>query len=135
MSVWSDVNALCSWAGVTPANNESANKKKSTRISDGGHYLKPLLVQCALAAIKNDYFRAKYENIRRRRGHKKAIIAIAHKMLIDIYHLEFPGILLTVASNDPRKFKGRWKSQIVPIHPYIFPLIFSTTFISINSSI
>lgn len=87
MSVWSDVNALCSWAGVTPANNESANKKKSTRISDGGHYLKPLLVQCALAAIKNDYFRAKYENIRRRRGHKKAIIAIAHKMLIDIYHM------------------------------------------------
>ncbi|MBP3773670.1 MAG: hypothetical protein J6I53_13450 [Treponema sp.] len=51
------------------------------------------------------------------------------------FHLEFPGILLTVASNDPRKFKGRWKSQIVPIHPYIFPLIFSTTFISINSSI
>ena len=50
-------------------------------------------------------------------------------------NLEFPGILLTVASNDPRKFKGRWKSQIVPIHPYIFPLIFSTTFISINSSI
>ena len=49
--------------------------------------------------------------------------------------LEFPGILLTVASNDPRKFKGRWKSQIVPIHPYIFLLIFSTTFISINSSI
>ena len=87
MSVWSDVNALCSWAGVTPANNESANKKKSTRISDGGHYLKPFLVQCALAAIKNDYFRAKYENIRRRRGHKKAIIAIAHKMLIDIYHM------------------------------------------------
>jgi len=52
-----------------------------------------------------------------------------------ILNLEFPGILLTVASNDPRKFKGRWKSQIVPIHPYIFPLIFSTTFISINSSI
>lgn len=49
--------------------------------------MKPLLVQCALAAIKNDYFRAKYDNIRRRRGHKKAIIAIAHKMLIDIYHM------------------------------------------------
>ena len=51
------------------------------------------------------------------------------------YNLELSGILLTVASNDPRKFKGRWKSQIVPIHSYIFPLIFSTTFISINSSI
>jgi len=87
MSVWSDVDALCSWAGVTPACNESANKKKSTRISDGGHYLKPLLVQCSLGAIKNPYFYRKYENIAKRRGHKKAVIAIAHKMLIDIYHM------------------------------------------------
>lgn len=44
---------LVSWAGLAPANNESANKKKSVRISKAGQYLKPLLVQCALGAIKD----------------------------------------------------------------------------------
>ena len=87
MSVWSSSHAMCSWAGVTPASNESANKKKSTRIGDGGHYLKPLLVQCALAAIKTPYFQYKYERIKKRRGHKKAIIAIAHMILTDLYYM------------------------------------------------
>lgn len=91
MSVWKDCDSLCSWAGLSPANNASAKKKKSTKIGSGGHYLKPLLVQCALAAIKSTkkdpYFHNKYKNISKRRGHKKAIIAIARKMLIAIYHM------------------------------------------------
>lgn len=91
MSVWKDDAALASWAGLSPANNASACKKKSTRTGDGGHYLKPLLVQCALAAAKSTkkdpYFHYKYETLKKRRGHKKAIIAIARKMLVSIYHM------------------------------------------------
>ena len=91
MSVWRDDAALASWAGLSPANNASAGKKKSTRTGDGGHYLKPLLVQCALAATKSTkkdpYFHYKYETLKKRRGHKKAIIAIARKMLVAIYHM------------------------------------------------
>lgn len=84
---------LCCWAGVSPANNESAGKKKSVRISKAGQYLKPVLVQCALAAIrkKNSYFGQKYTRIKKRRGHKKAIIAIARMMLVSIYHMILTG--------------------------------------------
>ena len=91
MSVWREDASLACWAGLSPANNASAGKKKSTRIGNGGHYLKPLLVQCALAAVKSTkkdpYFRRKYETLKKRRGHKKAIIAIARKMLVAIYHM------------------------------------------------
>ena len=91
MSVWRDDASLACWAGLSPANNASAGKKKSTKVGNGGHYLKPLLVQCALAAVKSTkkdpYFRYKYETLKKRRGHKKAIIAIARKMLVAIYHM------------------------------------------------
>ncbi|WP_102342142.1 IS110 family transposase [Galactobacillus timonensis] len=89
MSVWENARQLTCWAGLTPGNNESANKKKSTRITKAGQYLKPLLVQCALASIKDKdgYFGIKYARIKKRRGHKKAIIAIARMMLICIYHM------------------------------------------------
>ena len=84
---------LVNWAGLSPANNESANKKKSVRISKAGQYLKPLLVQCALSSIKdkNSYFGIKYCRIKKRRGHKKAIIAIARMMLVCIYHMILTG--------------------------------------------
>ena len=84
---------LVNWAGLPPANNESANKKKSVRISKAGQYLKTLLVQCALASIKdkNSYFGIKYNRIKKRRGHKKAIIAIARMMLVCIYHMILTG--------------------------------------------
>ena len=90
MDVWNNDASLASWAGLSPACNESAGKKKSTRIGNGGHYLKPVLVQCALAAIKSSstpYFANKYNAIKRRRGHKKAIIAIARRMIVAIYHM------------------------------------------------
>lgn len=90
MTVFKSAKHLCSWAGLTPQNNESANKKKSTRVSRAGVYLKPLMVQCALAAIKdkeNPYFRNKYDRIKKRRGHKKAIIAIARMLLTCLYHM------------------------------------------------
>lgn len=90
MSVFETRKQLSCWAGLAPANNESANKKKSVRISKAGSYLKPLLVQCALAAINsksNPYYRIKYNRIKKRRGHKKAIIAIARMILVNIYHI------------------------------------------------
>ena len=90
MSVWKNENQLTFWAGLTPGANISNGKKKSTRITKAGHYLKPLLVQCALAAIKstkNPYFKIKYTRLRKRRGHKKAIIAIARMILCSFYHV------------------------------------------------
>lgn len=91
MSVFPTSKHLCSWAGLTPQNNESAGKKKTTRISRAGAYIKPLLVQCALAAIKakkkHPEIFSRYNNIKKRRGHKKAIIAIARMLLTAIYNI------------------------------------------------
>lgn len=90
MKVFLSAKHLCSWAGLTPQNNESAGKKKSVRISRAGTYLKPLLVQCAYAAVKDQscpYFAYKFQNISRRRGKKRAIIAIARMLLTSIYHI------------------------------------------------
>jgi transposase len=81
---------LSSWGGVVPANNESAGKKHSTKISKGGRYLKPLLVEIANAVVRSEKhpeIRNKYLQLRNRRGHKKAIIAIAHRLLVAIYHI------------------------------------------------
>ena len=90
MSVFATSKHLCSWAGLTPQNNESAGKKKTTRISRAGTYIKPLLVQCALCAIRkksNPEIRSRYLSIKKRRGHKKAIIAIARMLLTAIYNI------------------------------------------------
>lgn len=90
MSHFSTSKKLCNWAGLTPQNNESAGKKKSTRVSRAGVYLKPTLIQCANAAIKSNkqpYFKNKYNKIKKRRGHKKAILAIARMMLTCIYKM------------------------------------------------
>ena len=90
MSVFPTSKHLCSWAGLTPQNNESAGKKKTTRISRAGAYIKPFLVQCALCAIRTKQFpevRNRYLALKKRRGHKKAIIAIARMLLTAIYNI------------------------------------------------
>jgi transposase len=90
MSVFPTSKHLCSWAGLTPQNNESAGKKKTTRISRAGNYIKPLLVQCTLCAIRAKQFqevRNRYLALKKRRGHKKAIIAIARMILTAIYNI------------------------------------------------
>lgn len=94
MSQFIDSKHFASWAGLAPTNNESANKKKSVRISHAGVYLKPLLVQVALNSIRdksNNYFTTKYNILKKRRGHKKAIIAIARMILVCIYHMLLTG--------------------------------------------
>ena len=90
MEAFPSAKHLCSWAGLTPTNNESAGKKKSVRVSKAGCYIKPLLVQCANAAIKSKKhpeIRDRYLRIKKRRGHKKAIIAIARMLLTALYHM------------------------------------------------
>jgi len=90
MAQFGSSKRLCCWAGLTPGNNESAGKKKSVRISRAGVYLKPALVQAAHAAVKDKsspYYALKYERITKRRGKKRAIIAIARMILTAIYSM------------------------------------------------
>ncbi|WP_297336818.1 IS110 family transposase [Algoriphagus sp.] len=80
---------LASWAGMSPGSNESAGKKKSSRTTHGDKYLKSMLTQFAWAATrtKNTYLRSKYESLVGRRGKKKALVAIGHKILIAAYFI------------------------------------------------
>jgi transposase len=90
MSQFDSSKRLCRWAGLTPGNNESAGKKKSVRITRAGVYLKPALVEAAHAAVKSKaspYYTVKYERISKRRGKKRAIIAIARMILTAIFHM------------------------------------------------
>lgn len=90
MSVFETSKKLCSWAGLTPQNNESAGKKKTTRIGKSGAYLKPLLIQIAIAASRSEKYpeiRGKYLSLQKRRGGKKAKVAIARKILTAIFNI------------------------------------------------
>lgn len=90
MTVFNTSKHLCSWAGLTPQNAESASKKKTTRIGKSGAYLKPLLIQIALAASRSEKhpeIYGKKQALQKRRGKKKAIIAIARRLLTAIYHI------------------------------------------------
>lgn len=90
VSQWSSARKLAAWAGLAPGCNESAGKKKSVKISKAGVYIKPCLVQVAHAAVKDkecDYYANKFNRISKRRGKKRAIIAIARKILVAIYHI------------------------------------------------
>jgi transposase len=89
MSQFPDEAHLSSWAGVCPGNNESAGKKKSGKTQKGNSFLKGTLTESAWAAskTKDTSYNAFYHNILRRRGKKRAIVALAHRMLIDIYYV------------------------------------------------
>jgi transposase len=89
MSVFGNVSQLASWAGVCPGNDESAGKRKSSRIPKGNAYLKTALVEAANAAAraKGTYLRDKFYRLKARRGYKRAVVAVAHKILGAIYHM------------------------------------------------
>lgn len=90
MSQFSNHYRLTSWAGLAPGCNESAGKKKSVKISRAGIYLKPCLVEVTHCAVKdktNTYYTNKFNKISKRRGKKRATIAIARKILVAIYHM------------------------------------------------
>ena len=89
MSVFQNVLQAASWAGVSPGNHESAGKRKSGRIPKGNVYLKTALVEAATAAAKakGSYLRDKFYRLKARRGYKRAVVAVAHKILVAIYHI------------------------------------------------
>jgi transposase len=80
---------LAAWAGMCPGNNESAGKRRSGRSRQGNRWLKRILVQAAWAAsrTKGTYLAAQYRRLARRRGRKKALVAVGHTLLVIIYHV------------------------------------------------
>ena len=80
---------LASWARVSPGNNESAGKRRSGRTGPGNTWLRSSLVQAAHAAVrvKDSYFAQVYRRLAGRRGVKKAIMAVAHRILIAVYYI------------------------------------------------
>ena len=120
MSQFSSSKRLCCWAGLTPGNNESAGKKKSVRITRAGVYLKPALVQVAHAAVKSNkssYYKIKYERICKRRGKKRAIIAIARMILTAIYHMFTTGELFNPCDlykiDMPQEMQSKQKDKAI----------------------
>lgn len=110
------MDEFCAWAGMCPGNNESAGKSKSGRRRKGNPFLGFVLCEIANAAIKTkSQFNAKYKTLAIRRGHKRAVIAIGHKILRVMYrlfttkeHYKDPGIdyqKLVVERNAPRWMK------------------------------
>ncbi len=89
MERFPDEQHLASWAGLSPGNNESAGKKKGSRTTHGDKWLKAMIVQCAWAATrtKGTYLRSKYDSLVGRRGKKRALIAVGHKILIAAYFI------------------------------------------------
>ena len=89
MSRFPTAGQLISWAGLCPKNDESAGKRRSTRMRKGAPWLKATLIQCAWAAArkKDSYLQALFHRLRARRGAKKAIGAVAASMLTAAYHM------------------------------------------------
>jgi transposase len=95
MSRFPTAGHLLAWAGMCPGQNESAGKRKSSRLRKGAPWLKTILVQCAWAATrkKDSYYGAQFKRLRAKRGPKKAICAVAASMLTAIYHMLKDGTL------------------------------------------
>ena len=86
---------IASWAGLCPGDNESAKKRKSGKTRKGNALLRSTLVNCAHAAVRNksSYFYAQFMRISAHRGKKRAYVAIAHSMLVAIYHVLKDGVV------------------------------------------
>lgn len=108
---------LISWAGLCPKNDESAGKRRSTRMKKGAPWLKTALIQCAWAAsrTKGSYLQAQYLRIRSRRGAKKAIGAVAASRLTAAYHLLKDGTLYQDLgpSHFDKRDKGKQAKRLV----------------------
>jgi transposase len=89
MSRFPSAADLASWAGMCPGNHQSAGKRKSGRCTDGNRFLKATLTQCAWSASrsKDTYLSAQYRRLAKRRGAKRAAMAVAHSQLQQAYHM------------------------------------------------
>lgn len=106
MSAFSDSQHICSWAGLSPGNHESAGKRKSTHINKGNPYLKSMLCEVGwvVSGKRSLYLSGWYWRIKQRKGAKRATIALARKLLALIYT-----ILKTKAPYDEKCFETRRK--------------------------
>ena len=113
MSAFGSAERLASWVGICPGNNESAGKRKNGRIRRGNAWVRRLLCEFAQAAARTRCaFRDKFQAMAIRKGHKKSVVALAHKMLRTIYAMLANGThyqdrtvdyeALSVARNAPR---------------------------------
>jgi transposase len=91
---FADAAHLASWAGICPGNNETGGRSRSGRTRKGNHWLRRALTQAAWAATrtKNSYASAQFRTLARRRGQNRALLAVAHGLLIAVYHLLGNGI-------------------------------------------
>lgn len=88
MSRFEGIKQFCSWAGMCPGNNESAGKRYSGKTRKGNRQLKQALCEMSNSAAKSDcQFKSKYKSLVIRRGHKKAVIALGHKIMRVAYIL------------------------------------------------
>jgi transposase len=117
MSRFKTEGNLISWAGLCPRNDESAGKRRSTRMKKGAPWLKTTLIQCAWAAtrVKGSYLQAQYLRLRSRRGAKKAIGAVAASMLTAAYHMLNNGTLYEDlgAGHFDQRAKGKQVARLV----------------------
>jgi transposase len=108
---------LRSWACICPRSDESAGKRRSTRIRKGSPWLKTTLVQCAHSAArtKGSYFQAQYHRIRARRGVNEAIVAVAASILTAFYHMLKDGTMYQDLGPDhfDERTKERQKNRLV----------------------
>lgn len=125
MSAFGSPDRLASWVGVCPGNNESAGKRKSGRVGKGNPYARRLLCEFSHSASRTkSVFKSKFDSLLVRRGHKRAIIAIAHKLLRTIFFILQRGQHyrdsatdheeLSVKRNAPRWIKALTKFGFIP---------------------
>jgi len=89
MKVFASASQVACWTGVCPGNHESAGKRRNVRVTKGNVHLKTALVEAAQASSRaqGTYLRDKFYRVKARRGAKRAVVAIAHKILIAVYHM------------------------------------------------
>lgn len=94
MSRFPTAGHLAAWSGLAPGNNESAGKRKSGKTRKGNPTLKTTLIQCAKTAKlkKGSFFKAQFDRIAVKRGKNRAVVAVAHSMIIAIYHMLKDGV-------------------------------------------
>lgn len=126
MDKFGSAERLASWVGICPGNNESAGKRKSGRIRKGNAWVRRLLCEFAQAAARTRCaLKAKFDSLNVRRGYKKSVIALAHKMLRIVYAMLASGThyqdssvdyeAITVARNAPRWLKMLKKHGFIPV--------------------
>lgn len=116
MSRFPSDNHLCSWGGMSPGQEESAGKRQRTRTRPGNPMLRIALIEAATAAsrTKGTALSALYQRIKRHRGHKKAIVAVAHQILKIAYHIMASDT--TYQELGPDYFQRRYRERNIRRH-------------------